>query len=301
MEKIKTAIALGFFDGVHQGHKKVIKMCAIQKQFGLCPQVITFLEKPSKIINNINPEYIISIEEKQQIIKNLGIEKINLIDIKQIMHLNAKDFIKLILKDKFNAKEIFCGFNFTFAKGGKADAQDLKNICKNYDINVNVIKPVKLGGKVISSSLVRRELESGNIKKVNKLLGHEYSFDFCVEEGKKLGRTIGIPTINQRYGKDFKLPKFGTYASYTLINNRKYYSITNIGVKPTVGSSYPLAETWIPLYNGKDLYKENIKVSLLSFIREEKKFKDLLELKEEILKNANEAKIEFEKYINRGN
>lgn len=300
MEKIKTAIALGFFDGVHQGHKKVIEYCVKQKQFGFSPQVITFLEKPSKIINNINPEYIISNEEKQKIIKSQGIEKINLIDIKQIMHLSARDFIKLILIDKFNAKEIFCGFNFTFAKGGKASAQDLKNICKNYDIKVNIIEPVKLGDEIISSSLVRKELESGNIKKVNELLGREYSFDFCVEEGKKLGRTIGVPTINQRYNDEFKLPKFGAYASYTLINNKKYYSITNIGVKPTVGSSYPLAETWISLYKGKDLYKENIKVSLLSFIREEKKFKDLLELKEEILKNANEAKIEFEKHIKRG-
>lgn len=300
MEKIKTAIALGFFDGVHLGHKKVIENCAKQKQFGLSPQVLTFLEKPSKIINNLNPEYIISNKEKQETIKNLGIEKINLIDIKKIMNLNAKDFVKLILKDKFNAKEIFCGFNFTFASGGKASAQNLKEICKNYDINVNIIEPVKLNGVVVSSSLIRKKLESGNIKKVNNLLGREYSFDFCVQEGRKLGRTIGIPTINQKYDKEFKLPKFGAYASFVIIDGKKYYSVTNIGIKPTVGSEYPLAETWVPLYNGKDLYGENIKVSLIKFIRKEKRFKDLSELKKEILKNANEAQIEYKKYIKRG-
>ncbi len=297
----KTAVALGFFDGVHIGHRAILKSCAKERCNALIPAVFTFKENPIKVSKRFFSGQLISFEQKVKLMEDFGIDYVYAPNFISVRELSAQDFVKKVLKEKLNAKKVFCGFNFHFGKDASADSTELKKLCEKYDINIEIIPPVKLSGAVVSSSLVRKELENANIKRVNQLLGYVYSINFEVTSGNKIGRKIGIPTLNQPYPKDFQLPKFGAYASYIKYNGNIYPSLTNIGVKPTVGSEYPLAETWVPDCDLANLYGKKINVSLIEFIREERKFDSLESLKEEVMKNSKYAKKVFETYKERGN
>ena len=148
---------------------------------------------------------------------------------------------------------------------------------------------VVVGGEPVSSTRIRALIAAGEVKKAAELLGRPFGFDFTVVRGRQLGRQLGAPTVNQPFPQEFILPKFGVYASHVYVDGKQYYGVTNVGVKPTVGSDCALAETWIPDFSG-DLYDQKIQVDLLEFVRPEKKFHDLSELRAEIFRNKESAK-----------
>lgn len=282
-----TAVALGYFDGVHMGHREVLKAAAKCKEQGLTPVAFTFSSTPkAKDIHNQLSTY----EEKCRLFESLGIEVLYIIDFDKIRRKSPEEFVLEIVKNVFNAKKVFCGFNYRFGKNGAGSTEDLINICSENSIEVYVSEPVIIDDTVVSSTAIRKLLQEGKIQQANKLLGYDYGVVSLAVEGNHIGTLMDTPTINQPFEKDIILPKFGVYASIVNVENTPHFGVTNIGVKPTIGKNIaPLCETWLPLYKGGELYGKRIDTRLKAFIRPEQKFKDLAELQKAIKNDGNTA------------
>ncbi len=286
MEENKTALAIGAFDGLHKGHMSVINSTVGIK--GLTPAVLTFEENPSVELNG-KSAYIITQGEKEELLKEAGIEEIFILDFSKVRNMTTKDFFYDVLLKKCRSKYIYCGENFRFGKNAQGDVKLLKELCVLNDVNLKIIPYSLYKTEVISSTKIRTAVQNGDMQLVKKYLGRYFGFKFLVVKGNQIGRTLGAPTINQVIPKGFVLPKYGVYASRVTLNNEIYCGVTNIGVKPSIGKYEPGAETWI-IGVDKDMYGMHIKVELLKFIRNEKKFSSLEELKSEIIKDAETAK-----------
>lgn len=284
-----SAVALGFFDGIHSGHKAVIKQAVKCKKLGLTPTLLTYSKKPRDVIAKGKSDYLESNDHKIKQLENVGIERLYMIDFTEIMSLSPQEFVEKILVEKLKAKKVFCGFNYHFGKGGKATGVELEKLCRDYGIKAVVVPPVIMDGGVVSSTRIRHLLNDGNVKEANALLGYKFSIESKVVHGNHIGKGLGFPTINQQAETGVMLPKFGVYASIVTVDGNRYCGVTNVGVKPTVGDYAPLYETWMPEYRGEDIYGKTIKVELVDFIRPEKKFADFQELKENVIQNAQQA------------
>ena len=277
----KTSVALGMFDGVHKGHIEVIKSALSQEH--LQPAVFTF-----RVLQN-NKECILPYKTKFDTLRAAGIQSIYSSDFEGVRHLSPEEFVRQILIERMDCAHVSCGQSFRFAKDAKADCDDLKRICSTHGIEVNVVQPVSVAGEVVSSTRIRKAIKDGNISLANEMLGRELTYELEVVEGAKLGRTLGAPTINQIIPSDCVLPKFGVYKSQVVVDVIRYTAVTNIGIKPTVTSAdSPIVETYIPGFN-MEIYGQTVKVSLLDFIREERKFSSVDELKEQIQIDVREA------------
>ncbi|MCL1789044.1 MAG: riboflavin biosynthesis protein RibF [Oscillospiraceae bacterium] len=280
----KTAVALGMFDGVHIGHIEVINSALNQKRRnGLMPAVFTF-RVLSKYTKSILPY-----QRKFALLKAAGIQSIYSSDFEGVKNLSAEEFVQQILIEKMNCAHVSCGWNFKFSKNAKADGNDLKRICNRHGIEVNIIKPIDVDGTPASSTRIREAIQNGDIALANKMLGADLTYELEVVEGAKLGRTLGTPTINQIIPEDCVLPKFGVYKSQALVDVIHYTAVTNIGTKPTFNNGdTPIMETYIPGFN-MEIYGQTVTVSLQEFIREEKKFNSIEELKTQIQLDVKEA------------
>ena len=274
---MKNAIALGTFDGIHIAHKEVLNLPEDFKKIA-----VTF-EKPPKMFLSGNYELIMSFDEKCQSLKLLGFDEIVALNFLTIKDTEPEDFLSFLYKN-YNPAVISCGFNYRFGKDGKGDVDLLKKFCQEKDIALNVCKQVTVQEQVISSSFVRDLLKSGEIEKANSFLLKPFSFSAEVIEGDKRGRTIGFPTINQKYPKDLVKIKFGVYKTKVLVDGKEYDAVTNIGLRPTFESNYVISETYIKDFSG-DLYGKTVKVIPYKFLREEKKFSNLRDLKNQIEKD----------------
>ena len=287
--KENTAVAMGLFDGVHHGHRAVIR-CASEaaKRFpGTEPAVFTFDTATVTSKGESGVEYIFSREMKLKIIEGLGVKYIYSPDFMNFKNLSGEEFVQLVLCDKLSAKFAVCGEDFRFGKNASCGTAELDRLCRKHGIELITVPPVQQNdGRKISSTVIRELVKSGEIETANELLGTEFAMRLPVAYGKQLGREMDFPTINQYFPKRQVLPKFGVYASKTEVNGRLYKSVTNVGIKPTVGSSAPLAETYIIDFPGEDLYGETLKVSLTKFIRPEMKFSGIDELKSQIAKDT---------------
>jgi len=166
-----SAVALGYFDGLHLGHQKVISKAAKYKKYGLTPVVFTFSENPKCILKHTDEKRIYSQDKKERKIKNLGVEILYIVDFLSVYNLSPQKFVEEILLKKLGAKLLTCGFNYHFGKGGKADANDLKNIAEKYSIKTEIIKPVLYEEEPISSTRIRNALSSNNVNSVKNMLG----------------------------------------------------------------------------------------------------------------------------------
>ncbi len=167
----ETAVALGFFDGLHLGHKKVIKKALSFKNKGLVPAVFTFSQNPKSIISNKNIMQIMDISEKENTLEKMGVKLLYLVDFSAIRNLSPEEFVEEILLKKLNAKIVVCGFNYHFGYGGTAGAEDLKKICKKYEIKTYIIKPVLYKKEIVSSTKIRNALINNDLQKANDMLG----------------------------------------------------------------------------------------------------------------------------------
>ena len=278
----RTAVALGYFDGLHLGHIGVIG--AAKKQLdlnGFRPAVFTF-NCDTTLPKFKSPEDIISFENKCELLEKIGVEYMYAPDFAEVCSLAAEDFVKEILVKKLNTGFACCGKNFRFGLGGQGTPEALKSIGKKYDISVEIVEDVCLDGELISSTHIRELIRNGNIEEANRLLGYELWFRLPVVRGNGLARTMNYPTINQIIPATNIIPKFGVYKSFVEVDGHQYRGITNIGIRPTVvNAGGTVMETHILNFSG-DLYDKNISISLCSFLRPEKKFAGLEELKEQI-------------------
>lgn len=278
----ELAAALGSFDGLHLGHRQVIGNTLSAP--GLRPAVITFQQNPSVSLQKKPVPLLTTNEQKLALLEEMGVEVVYLLSFEQIRDMEPEDFVEALYR-VCRVRALSCGFNFRFGKNGRGDAGLLKELCREKGISLSVTPPVSVAGETVSSTRIRACLEQGDVQQAGQLLGRPFGYDFEVTHGRQLGRTWGTPTINQPFPAGYVLPRFGVYASLVEVEGQKYYGVTNIGVKPTVGSDCALSETWIPEFSG-DLYGKKVPVELLDFIRPERKFDSLDQLKNEILENG---------------
>ena len=278
----ELAAALGSFDGLHLGHRQVIGNTLSAP--GLRPAVITFQQNPSVSLQKKPVPLLTTNEQKLALLEEMGVEVVYLLPFDRIRDMEPEDFVEALYR-VCRVRALSCGFNFRFGKNGRGDAGLLKELCREKGISLSVTPPVSVAGETVSSTRIRACLEQGDVQQAGQLLGRPFGYDFEVTHGRQLGRTWGTPTINQPFPAGYVLPRFGVYASLVEVEGQKYYGVTNIGVKPTVGSDCALSETWIPEFSG-DLYGKKVPVELLDFIRPERKFDSLDQLKNEILENS---------------
>lgn len=285
----KTAVALGYFDGLHLGHIGVIT--AALNQHLLKPAVFTF-NCDTTLPKFHNPEDIISFENKCELMRRVGVEYLYAPDFAEVCGYPAEEFISEILVKKLNAGFACCGRNFRFGKGGSGTPEILKELGKRYGIEVEIVPDVCHNGELISSTHIRELIREGDIEQANTLLGYDLWYRLPVIHGNHIGKTLDFPTINQIIPETNIIPRYGAYKSFVDIDGRHYRGITNIGVKPTVterhDGSGAVMETHIIGFNG-DLYGQKISVSLVSFIRPEQKFSTLDELKKQLSLDREEA------------
>ncbi len=287
----KTAVALGYFDGLHLGHMEVIN--AALSQSGLKSAVFTF-NCDTTLPKFACREDIISFENKRELLGKVGVDYLYAPDFAEVSGLTAREFVRDILVGRLNAGFACCGTNFRFGKNGSGTPELLSRIGAEYGMRALTVADVCHNGVMISSTHIRELIRSGDIEQANELLGYELWYRLPVIRGNEIGRTLLSPTINQIIPDTNVIPRFGVYKSYTEVNGRTYRSITNIGVKPTIDDrsdgTGAVMETHILDYSGF-LYGERIAVSLCRFIRPERRFSGLPELKAQIaadIKSANE-------------
>ncbi len=289
-----TSTALGYFDGVHRGHRAVITE-AVQngREHGLVSTVFTLMQSPRTILKGEKSSNIITLDEKLSVIESLGVEQVYLIDFAGIKDITAESFIRDIVCGVFNARHVACGFNYHFGSGAKGSGEHLEEMCSGYGISVLARPRITLDDLPISSTRIRESIVKGNIPLAEKMLGRKYGFCLPVIHGRQLGRLWGTPTLNQQFPSELVKPRFGAYSAVVTVDGKKYCGVTNIGLKPTVGSDSVLIETWMPDYNGRELYNECIDIRLLRHLRDERKFSGTEELKAEIIRNGEQAREDF--------
>lgn len=275
-----SAIALGNFDGIHKGHVEVI--CSAVNTPDMLHAVFTFSANPH------GGRTLVTAAHKERIMESLGVEVLYRIDFSDVREMEPEEFFEEVLIEKCCAKKIVCGEDFRFGKSARGDTKLLKELCDKTDIELEIANPVMENGEMISSTEIRKYIKSGEIKKANAMLGRPFDYSLEVIHGNHIGTGLGMPTINQALPENFILPKFGVYASFVKVDGKLYYGVTNIGVKPTVGSDRVLSETWMPEFKG-DLYGRRIHVYLLEFIRPEEKFPSIEVMKNQVLKDADTA------------
>ena len=284
----KTAglsVALGCFDGVHRGHCALINHATAQKN--LLPAVWTF-SSPLVL------PFIYTVEERLSIFGKHGAKFAICEDFELIRSFTPEQFLKH-MTESYNVKHMVCGEDFRFGINRIGDAQMLKTCAIKYGASTEIVTPVMNEGEKISSTLIRGLLRSGNIEKVNELLGRPFSVTGKVLHGKQIGRTMNIPTVNQKTESGRVELKHGVYYTVTVTGGKIYPSVTNVGMRPTVNEDTGdiTYETHI-IGEDINLYKKEITVEFYRYAREEVKFSTLSELKETIDTDIKRAADYFE-------
>ena len=287
----KGVIAIGNFDGLHLGHQKVINEAKKKAEKSKLPfGIMTFEPVPVMFFNStIKNHRINSLEQKKSQLKKLKIDFLIIIKFnKKFSLLTADQFIKKIIYKKTKCKFLYISKNFKFGYKRQGNIDTLKKYEKLYDFKSLITEPFKKNKKIISSTLIRKKIVSGKIKEANKLLNREWSIEGKVIKGRKLGRKIGFPTCNMKLN-DYIIPRLGVYA--VKINGSRFSKkgIANIGFRPTFNGKNLLLETNIFGIN-KNLYTKELSVRFRKFIRPEKKFKNLKNLKKQIKIDIKKAK-----------
>ena len=290
----KTAVTMGIFDGVHRGHQAVINTACEFKKQGLDVVLFTFKTDTVTTKGRGFIEMLLSDDLKKERFDKLGVDYIYSPAFNEMKNMTSAQFVEQVLYKKLNADVVVCGEDFRFGKGAKGDAEKLKLLCEKHHIKTVIVKQAKYEGRKISSSDIRDCIRHGEIKRANEMLGYNYYYKLPVLHGNEIGRTLDFPTINQEITKGYIFPLFGVYITRTKIDGKWYNSISNIGVKPTVEErSVPLIETNILDFEG-DIYGQVVEVELICFLRPERKFESVDELKRQVKSDINKTREFFE-------
>ncbi len=287
----KNCIALGNFDGIHTGHRSIIKS-AIDYALnnGFCSCVYTFSTPPSHILGT--PKTILTDnDEKCRIFGNLGCDWVYFENFSDVLNMTPAQFCKRIIAEKLNATAVFCGENYRFGKCGTGTIAELTNELSKLGISVFVMPYEYFDGEIISSTEIRRALTDGECEKAVRMLGHPYSISGTVLHGKQLGRRLGFPTLNITIPSHKTVPKYGVYFSTCELFGKTYRAVSNIGIRPTtddVKTSSVNCETFLFDFDS-NVYGQSINVNLYKMKRSEKAFSSVSALKNQVDTDISDA------------
>lgn len=289
MKKDRRIFALGFFDGVHTGHQALLRQCVrLAEALGCQAAAITFERHPLSLFTDAPPPLINTAADRKRLLRQFGIGPIYQLPVtKEVMSTPWDTFLEELLE--YGAAGFVCGHDFRFGDRGAGDAAALRAFCEEKGLPWAVVPEQTVDGVRVSSTYIRALLERGEMETAVRFLGHPHIFTGTVVSGRHLGRTIDIPTANLRLPEGLLIPKFGVYACLARIGDEKFPAVTNIGTRPTVGGHHITVEPWILDFDG-DLYGQELTLEFYQFLRPERKFDTLEELRQEIRKNADQTR-----------
>lgn len=279
-----SVVTLGKFDGLHRGHKKLLDEMNRFRDRGYLAAVFTFETSPGTLMQGKLQTMITTNAERRVNLDQAGVDYLVEYPFnREVAHMLPEKFVSEVLVGQMNAKAIVAGKDFHFGYERRGDVALLTRLAAQYGYEMVPVEKAVDGDREISSTYIREELAKGNIEKANELLGYSYMIHGLVVHGLCLGSKLGFPTVNILPKKQKHLPAFGVYLSQTIIDEKVYNSITNIGKKPTIRGENPAGvETYI--YDlDEDLYDKWIEVRLIGYIRPERKFSGVEQLKKQVL------------------
>ena len=289
-EDKRSVVTIGTFDGIHLGHQKILsRLIKSSKNKDLNSVVLTFFPHPRIILNKYNEVKMIdTLDEKIIHLNEIGIDSLVIHPFdKNFSLLSANQFIKDFLVDKLKIKHIIIGYDHRFGKGREASVTDLKNYADDYDFTVEEIKAQEIEKITVSSTKIRNSINQGDIKTTEKYLGRYFNLTGKVVKGDGLGKKINYPTANIFIEETYKIiPKDGVYLVETIIEDKLFNGMMNIGYRPTIGTNVKSIEVHLFNFN-EDIYGKVISIKMISKIRDEKKFSSIQALKEQLVKDEN--------------
>ena len=292
----KKVMALGFFDGIHIGHAALMNMIIKRaREYDAEPAVLTFDVHPDSLVFKKNVPLINSADDRERILSRcFGIDDVVVVHFSQsVMHMDWKVFIDELIDD-MNLCHIVVGHDFKFGYKGLGTAEKLKEYCAQQGVGCDIIPPVCKDGVIVSSTLIRGLIESGEIEKANEYLGRPHTLTDVVRSGYHLGTQMGTPTINMRFPDGVIIPRHGVYAAKAYVDGEEYISVTNVGVRPTVSEDGGVnVESFLLDFTG-NLYGRLVRLDFYKFMRPERKFDDIDELAAQIKHDAESTREYFE-------
>ena len=289
-EDKRSVVTIGTFDGIHLGHQKILsRLIKSSKNKDLNSVVLTFFPHPRIILNKYNEVKMIdTLDEKINHLNEIGIDSLVIHPFdKNFSLLSANQFIKDFLVDKLKIKHIIIGYDHRFGKGREASVTDLKNYADDYDFTVEEIKAQEIEKITVSSTKIRNSINQGDIKTTEKYLGRSFNLTGKIVKGDGLGKKINYPTANIFIEETYKIiPKDGVYLVETIIEDKLFNGMMNIGYRPTIGTNVKSIEVHLFNFN-EDIYGKVISIKMISKIRDEKKFSSIQALKEQLVKDEN--------------
>ena len=289
-EDKRSVVTIGTFDGIHLGHQEILsRLIESSKNKDLNSVVLTFFPHPRIILNKYNEVKMIdTLDEKIIHLNEIGIDSLIIHPFdRNFSLLSANQFIKDFLVDKLKIKHIIIGYDHRFGKGREASVTDLKNYANDYDFTVEEIKAQEIEKITVSSTKIRNSINQGDIKTTEKYLGRYFNLTGKVVKGDGLGKKINYPTANIFIEETYKIiPKDGVYLVETIIKDKLFKGMMNIGHRPTIGTNVKSIEVHLFNFN-EDIYGQVISIKMISKIRDEKKFSSIQALKEQLVKDEN--------------
>lgn len=293
----QKVMALGFFDGIHVGHAALInKIKQRAEETGAEPAVLTFDVHPDNLVFKKTVPLINSAKDRENILSRcFGIDDVVVIHFNQrVMHMDWQDFIDELI-DEMNLRWIVVGHDFCFGYKGLGTAEKLKAYCAERGVGCDIIPAVCRDGVVVSSTLIRQLIETGEMEKANEYLGHPHTLTDVIHTGYHLGTKMGTPTINMSFPQGVIIPRHGVYAAMAYIDGQEYMSVTNVGIRPTVSDSGNVnVESFLLDFCG-NLYGHRARIDFYKFLRPERKFDDVNELAAQIKSDAQTTREYFER------
>ena len=297
MKVEKTVIALGFFDGVHRGHGALLRKAAERAgELNAAPAVFTFDRSPKEFVTGKPVLLINSNDDRRDIIRRVyGIQRVIFAPFdREMMTMPWRDFITELLVKQYGAVHLVAGHDYRFGHKNEGTVERLREKCRELGLGCDIIPKVELEGITVSSTYIRTLLEQGDVERAALFLGHPHCLSQTVRHGQRLGRTIGIPTVNLAVPAHVLTPERGVYITRAFLpDGRSCPGVTNVGTRPTVTEGDTVSvETYLLGFDG-DLYGQTVRLDFYKRLRGEVKFPSLEALRQEILRNVAETEAYF--------
>ncbi len=293
-----TCVTIGNFDGVHKGHQTLMKKAIeYSKLNNLKSVVFTFANHP---VNYFKPGYvknIITYDEKKTLLEDLGVDVlVNIPFGVEMTEISAEDYVQNILIDKLHVKKLIVGHDFTFARKREGNVEVLKKLSTEKGFELEIVTPVLVDGKRVSSTDIRAMIAEGDVSGAEKLLGRYFAVEGIVIRARQIGRTIGFPTANLDVDKNMVIPQKGIYATIAKIDNRVFCGATSIGTNPTVNGKGLSIETYILDFD-EDIYDQRLRIEFVERMRDEIKFDSVEGLKEQLTEDVEYVRKNYVRHL----